>query len=120
MDRLPSAENRCVRHERSGLHVTERYRNAISHRTNFLRSTPSMTFKNWLSLPIGGAIVFPYKEVAPVQRRLILVGLSSVLLSALSIFQLPAQQPNPNKLVGTWKLISGKYNGQAADLGKEV
>jgi hypothetical protein len=35
------AENRCVRHERSGLHVTERYRNAISHRTNFLRSTPS-------------------------------------------------------------------------------
>jgi hypothetical protein len=36
---LHSAENRCVRHERSGLHVTERYRNAISHRTNFLRST---------------------------------------------------------------------------------
>jgi hypothetical protein len=33
------AENRCVRHGRSGLHVTERYRSAISHRTNFLRST---------------------------------------------------------------------------------
>jgi hypothetical protein len=33
------AENRCVRHERSGLHVTEHYRSAISHRTNSLRST---------------------------------------------------------------------------------
>jgi uncharacterized protein (DUF2147 family) len=55
-----------------------------------------------------------------VQRRLILVFLCSVLLAALSIFQLPAQEPNPNKLVGTWKLISGKYNGQAADFGKEV
>jgi len=55
-----------------------------------------------------------------VQRRLILVNLCSVLLAALSIVQLPAQQPNPNKLVGTWKLISGKYNGQAADFGKEI
>jgi hypothetical protein len=33
------AENRCVRHERSGLHVTERFRNSISHRMDFLRST---------------------------------------------------------------------------------
>jgi hypothetical protein len=34
--------------------------------------------------------------------------------------QVAAPQPNPGKLVGTWKLVSGKYNGQAGDLGKEV
>jgi hypothetical protein len=57
-----------------------------------------------------------------VQRQLILVSLCSVLIVVLGIVhgQVAAQQPNPSKLVGTWKLISGKYNGQNADLGKEV
>ena len=53
------------------------------------------------------------------QRRLILVSVCS-LLAALGILQLSGQQPNPSKLVGTWKLVSGTYNGQPGDFGKEV
>jgi hypothetical protein len=44
------------------------------------------------------------------------------LIATLTILpsQLAGQEHDPSKLVGTWKLTSGTYNGEAGDLGKQV
>jgi hypothetical protein len=53
-----------------------------------------------------------------VRRRMIL-SLCLLVMAGVHGPAAPSGQ-NSNKLVGTWKLVSGKYNGQAFDFGKQV
>jgi len=57
-----------------------------------------------------------------VQRRLIVLSFCSALIAGVTVLygQAVDQQRDPSKLVGTWKLVSGKYNGKAWDFGKVV
>ena len=54
------------------------------------------------------------------RRSLIVLFMSSFLLAAVSYIHAKQKDEDASKLIGTWRLVSGKYNGQVADLGKLV
>ena len=54
------------------------------------------------------------------RTKLIVLALCSFFtITTIAGLAFSAEQ-NPSKLVGTWKLVSGKYNGQVGDFGKLI
>ncbi len=54
------------------------------------------------------------------RRWLIVLSLSSVLVAAVSYLHAQPKNEDASRLVGTWRLVTGKYNGQVADFGKLI
>jgi hypothetical protein len=54
------------------------------------------------------------------RRWLSLLATISFLVAIVSYMRADQNDEDARKLVGTWRLVSGKYNGQAADSGKLV